>query len=71
VPLEGSNVPLPCSLPDGRKICCAAVTNDTQLLASSRGVGLGYLPKERDGRDLRDGSGTGSERGGGVGGGGG
>lgn len=41
VSLESANVIRNCNLPDGRKICCAAVSNNT----ATRGVGASYVPK--------------------------
>lgn len=40
VSLESANVIRNCKLPDGRQICCAAVSNTT----ATRGVGANYVP---------------------------
>ena len=44
VPLRSKNVKLDCKLPDGRRVCCAAVIGDSTMTAKdssklSRGVG--------------------------------
>ena len=43
VSLESSNIIRNCKLPDGRQICCAAVSNNTV----TRGVGESYQPPSR------------------------
>ena len=43
VSIESGNVMRNCKLPDGRKICCAAVDSNT----TTRGVGASYVPHSR------------------------
>jgi hypothetical protein len=43
VSLESSNVIRNCNLPDGRQICCAAISNST----ATRGVGASYVPTQQ------------------------
>lgn len=47
VSIESSNVIRNCNLPDGRKICCAAVSNTT----TTRGVGASYVPPKPSSSD--------------------
>jgi hypothetical protein len=49
VPLEGNNIPLACTLPTGKPVCCEATDDISTFGSTSRGVGNLYANLIEDG----------------------